>query len=82
MLNFGWVTLASILGVAVCLRKFQTKFEREDIWAISLLCIAFVITTVNSVLYGQFLYQGVFAYTNFCLFDRFNKLYRSAERSE
>ena len=72
MINFGWVTIASILGVAVCFKKFRTHFDHESTWAIIILCIALVIFTINSILYGQILYGGVFVYAMFCL----NQYYR------
>lgn len=78
MINLGWVTTASILSIAVCFKKFGTPFSQESVWAICVLCVAFVIYTVNSVLYGQPLYQGVFVFVNFCLFDRFSKDYKSS----
>ena len=82
MINFGWVTTASILSVSICFKKFETPFSHESVWAICILCVAFVIYTVNSVLYGQPFYQAVFAYVNFALFDRFNKSYKSIDGDE
>ena len=82
LINFGWVTIASILGVAVCFKKFKTHFSNEEVWAIVILCVALVIFTVNSVLYGDFLYGGVFVYTMICLFAMYKKNIDHASKSE
>jgi hypothetical protein len=77
VINFGWVTVASILGVSVCLKKFEVNFSHESIWAIAILSVALVIFTINSILYGQLLYGGVFVYVNFTLYDKYKKLSES-----
>lgn len=79
LINFGWVTVASILGVSVCFKKFETPFTNESIWAIAILCVAFLIFTFNSIKYGGFLYGGVFVYVNFTLYDKYTKLYRQCK---
>ena len=73
ILNFGWVTVACILGVAVCFKKFETNFSHESVWAICVFALALAVFTVNSVLYGQLLYGGVFSYVNFCLYAKYKK---------
>lgn len=78
-LNFGWVTVASILSIAVCFKKFETEFKEEVIWAIAVLAAAYLIFTINSIIYGGFIVGGVFVFVNFMLFDKYNRQY---ERSK
>lgn len=80
LINFGWVTVASILGVSVCFKKFEVPFTHESIWAIAILCVAFLIFAFNSYKYGGFLYGGVFVYVNFTLFEKYNRRYRDGKR--
>ena len=79
MINLGWATIASILGVAVCFKKFGTHFDNESVWAIAMLCVAFCIYAFNSWKYGQFLFGGVYCFTMFTLFDKYNKLYNKSK---
>ena len=60
MINFAWVTIASIVAVAVTFKKFEVNFNHESTWAIGVLCIAFCIFSYSSWLYGELLYGGVF----------------------
>ena len=72
-LNFGWVTCASILSIAICFKKFQTNFGGYDeICAIIVLCIAACIFLFDAIINGGFLYSLVFVYFNMTLFARYN----------
>lgn len=74
LINFGWSTIACVLGVSVCFKKFETHFDNEAAWAISVLAIIFCVFTANSWIYGQLLYGGVFVFASFSLYDKYNRL--------
>lgn len=82
LLNFGWVTVASILAFSVCFKKFQTPFANESIWAIAILCVALFIFVLNSVLYGGFIVGGVFVFVNVTLFSKYTELYEESKRNQ
>ena len=72
-LNFGWVTAASILSIAVCFKKFETDFgTHEETWAIAVLCLAACIFLFDAIMNGGLLFSLVFVYFNITCFDRLN----------
>lgn len=72
VINGGWVTVASFLGLGVCFKKFEVSFSHESIWAIVGLIVLLCVYTANSWVYGGFLFGAVFVFVNFCLFDKYN----------
>ena len=74
VLNLGWIILASILSIGVALKSFNIKVNNEYIWAISGLGAIYLVYAINSYLYGDFLFGGVYAYFCFALFDKYNNL--------
>lgn len=72
VINAGWVTVASFLGVGVCFKKFEVHFNHESIWAIVGVVVLFCVFTANSWRYGGFLLGSVFVFVNFTLFYKYN----------
>ena len=72
-INFGWVTVASILSIAVTFKKFRTDFPgRESSWAIAMLVIAACIFIANSFTQFELFFSAVYVYVLFTLWDRFD----------
>ena len=72
VINAGWVTVASFVGLGVCFKKFEIVFQNESFWAIIGLIVLLGVFSLNSFIYGGFLLGGVFVFVNYALFDKYN----------
>jgi hypothetical protein len=72
MINFGWVTCASILSVTTTMIYFEMDLIGDNVlWAISVIVVAYAIFYLAAIIYGHFFYGLVFVYFNFALFLRY-----------
>ena len=72
MLNFGWVTIATILSITTTLIKFEVDLPGDDvIWSVLILMIAYGLFYLSSILYHNFIYEMVFVAFNFTLFLKY-----------
>lgn len=81
-INFGWVTTASILGIAVTFKKFNTSFYgRESSWAIAIITIATLIYTAIAFTRKEAITPAVFVYVNFTLWGYYNNFIKNESKS-
>lgn len=73
-MNTAWVILATLLGIAVCFKKFNTSISGESIWAIVALALVFCISAFESYRTGYLPFCWVLPFFCFALFDRYNQL--------
>ena len=75
MINFGWVTCASILSVTTTLIFFEIDLPGDDVlWGICVIVVAYAIFYLAAIIYGHFFYGVVFVYFTFALFLRYISL--------
>jgi uncharacterized membrane protein YdbT with pleckstrin-like domain len=72
MINYGWITIASILSVTTSLKYFEVElYGYEVLWAVGIIVVAYAIFYLSAIIYGHFFYGIVFAFYNFCLFLKY-----------
>lgn len=76
LIHLGWATILTFWSVSVTLVNFEISLPgRVSIWGLGTLGVMFLLFSLSSIIYGDFIPALVFHYFLFGLFHKFNYHY-------